>query len=175
MNVAVNVAANSSNSSDAGLFFYDGGTRSHAGATLTGSGIDAWQEIGAIASSGAIDINFWPNAYGNFVDNWLMGDIYRTAVDSSVTMGVIAASSAVIAGQGTIGPYWCFGSTIHDTVLGKNACAEDFFNDDIGSNDAQYDISEVYDFSVSGARNIATHPQQTPEGSRPRPLPGGPA
>jgi hypothetical protein len=44
LRVMVNVSALSTNDSDAGLFFYDGGTRSTAGAMFEAYGIDAWQD-----------------------------------------------------------------------------------------------------------------------------------
>lgn len=113
--------------------------------------IDAWKEIGGLVASGAVDVQFYPNAFHNYVDNWLSMQTYLDAVDNSVTPGVVTASEALIAAQGATAPWWC----VAPTVLGLNVCAEDFFNDDVGPNDAAYNIWEVYDHTVSGADNMA--------------------
>ena len=113
--------------------------------------IDAWMEIGGLVASGAEDVQFYPNAYHNYVDNWLTLQSYDDAVENSVTSGVVTASEALVVAQGATAPWFC----VAPTALGLNVCAEDFFNDDVGANDAAYNIWEVYDHSVSGADNMA--------------------
>lgn len=115
-----------------------------------GRQIDAWNTIGAKAGSGANDINFFPNAWLNYWDAWVSGTQYKTSVDDSVTVGVVAATDTFIAAEGAVGPYWC----ITPTVLGTNACAEDFFNDDVLPNDARYNLEDIYDHTLSGAENM---------------------
>lgn len=124
--------------------------------------IDAWIEIGALSDSGADDVEFFPNASGNFLANWTSGQPYKAAVDSSRTPAVIAASNFEIRQEGMAAPWRCLPDdpstqTPMDgpgVVTDKNACAEDFFNDNLGPNDAAYNIWEVYDTSLSGAENM---------------------
>jgi|GEM_PF-1992787 len=113
--------------------------------------IDAWIEIGGLVASGAEDVQFYPNAFHNYVDNWLAGQAYDNAVHNSVTSGVVDAAELVIQAESLLDPWFCIG----DGVLGTNDCAEDFFNDDEGANEARYNISDVYDHSLSGAENMA--------------------
>jgi hypothetical protein len=119
-------------------------------ACFTGYQADAWSVIGAKVGSGAQDVSFYPNTFGNFWDDWVAGTKYGPAVTSSYTPFVISTANAYIEAEGTGHPYWC----VLDTVLGENACAEDFFNDDVGANPAKYDLSRVYDHNESGAANM---------------------
>lgn len=115
------------------------------------SQIDAWREIGAIAVNGAEDVQFFPTDHRNFVADWVFGGAtYQRSVRDALTVGVITETNSLMVLQGSVAPYWC----IAPTVLGNNACAEDFFNDDLGPNEAKYDISWVYDASKSGAENM---------------------
>lgn len=118
--------------------------------------IDAWTTIGALVASGAQHINFRPNAWMNYWDFWVAGMQYRSAVDSSVTMGVVVAIDAIMLIQGAGAPWWC----IAPTVLGENPCAEDFFNDDVGPHEAAYNLEDIYNHSHSGAGNMATASQR---------------
>ncbi|PRQ08141.1 hypothetical protein [Enhygromyxa salina] len=113
--------------------------------------IDAWETIGAIVASAAIDVQFYPNAWLNFWDGWVAGDQYRPAVDDSVTPSVVTASDSMIVAQGEVGPYWC----VAPTAIGQNPCAEDFFNDDVGANEAMYNLDGIYDHGMSGKDNMA--------------------
>lgn len=115
--------------------------------------IDAWEEVGAMTASGAYHIQFHPNAWDNFWDNWVAGVPYRTSVDTSVTFGVRSAVNALMLAQSAWVPFatWPFQSC--DGPLGLSYCADDFFNDDIGF-DAAYDLSDVYDHNLSGRDNM---------------------
>jgi hypothetical protein len=112
--------------------------------------IDAWTTIGALVASGTVHINFFPNAWGAYWDRWVGGMTYEDAVEDSVTLGVMAATDAAIVTQGAGAPWWC----VAPTVLGDNACAEDFFNDDMGAHPAAYNLEDIYDDSLSGALNM---------------------
>jgi hypothetical protein len=131
--------------------------------------IDAWIEIGGLADSGAADVEFLPNAFGNYIANWVSGQTYRNAVDASRTRNVIGVAEFAVRQQGMNGPWFC---NLDDPatpapndgpgfVTGNNACADDFFNDNIGPNDAKYDIWEVYDTNLSGAENMAVSSART--------------
>lgn len=113
--------------------------------------IDAWLELGAQTASGAVDVQFYPNAYHNFVDGWLAMETYGRAVEDAVTPGVVTGAETVIAAHGATPPWGC----IAPTVLGDGPCVDDYFNDDLGCSDAAYDIWEVYDASLTGAENMA--------------------
>ncbi len=120
--------------------------------------IDAWIEIGAKAASGAEDVEFYPNAWGNFTKDWANGTRYRKAVDDSVTATVVAAAEGIIAAIG-VADWGCA-----DVLLG-GACADDFFNDSLGLNEAQYNIEEVYNPLLSGAANMAVSSARSFDGS----------
>lgn len=113
--------------------------------------LDAWITIGGLVASGAEDVQFYPNAFHNYVDNWLSLQSYGDAVDNSVTTGVVSASEGLIGLQGATAPWVC----IAPTAVGIGDCTDDFFNDGVGPNDAAYNIWEVYDDSLSGADNMA--------------------
>lgn len=119
--------------------------------------IDAFDTLGAITASGAFDINLKPTAWIPFWDSWVAGQSYRKAVDGSITAGVNTETDAYLVAQGELDPYWC----ITNTVLGNNACAEDFFNDDSGANPAMYNLQSFYDHSLTGAENVDISSERT--------------
>lgn len=132
--------------------------------------IDAWIEIGAKAASGSVDVQFYPNAWGNFFKNWVSGDEYKVAVDDSVTFLVVQAVELYIQNEGRLPPYLCLEDdpltllVLNDgpgLVTQLNACAENFFNDDIQPDDAAYNLEEVYDHARSGAENMAIASERT--------------
>jgi len=130
---------------------------------------DAWDEVGAIAGSGGFKVQFYPNAWGNFGDAWIAGQDYQTAVDDSVTATVIQDAEDLIYAMGSVAPWWCaYGLS----VLGRGLCAEDFFTDtdrdtdgphgpDKDTDDAAYDIVEIYDNTLSGAQNMSISSART--------------
>jgi hypothetical protein len=124
--------------------------------------IDAWIEIGALAASGSVDLQFNVNTSGNYTSNWFSGDDYQTSVDDSVTLTTVLAVETLIKQEGKGSPWLCRRDN-PDTdepndgggfVLEKNACAEGFFGVGPGANTAKYNIQAVYDTSVSGAANM---------------------
>ncbi|HVH99086.1 MAG TPA: hypothetical protein VM869_10260 [Enhygromyxa sp.] len=118
--------------------------------------MDAWHTIGALTASGTVHINFYPNEWGNYWDNWVGGMTYEDAVDFSRTLGVIAAADFEMASQGGGPPWLC----IYPSAIGQNACAEDFFNDDVGPNPAGYNLEDIYDHTISGAKNMKAASQR---------------
>lgn len=117
-------------------------------ACFAGYMADAWHTIGALVGSGAQNVSFYSAAYANYWDAWVAGTNYSQSVGNSVTVGIIAAAEVFVAAEGLLPPYFCA------TVLGKSACAEDFFNGDVGPHPAKYDLQRVYDHSKSGAQNM---------------------
>ena len=122
--------------------------------------IDSWISLGALTASGAIDVQFRPNAWPHFADLWIGGARYRDAVDGSVTPGVIQASESLIGWQGSLPPWLC---TNGDSVLFGGTCADDFFldTDGDGPDEAEYNLSAVYDPALSGAENMAVSSERT--------------
>ena len=121
-------------------------------ACYAGHMADAWDTVGALASSGAQDVNFFPAAYSNYWDAWINGTDYQQAVDDSITVGVAGAAANFIDIEGDL--WGCSG--VNDSVLLKNSCAEDFFTD-LGVGDtAAYDIKRIYDYARTGAQNMVT-------------------
>jgi hypothetical protein len=126
---------------------------------ISGRQIDSWATIGAKTTSGAVDVQFFPNTWANFAASWVAGTPYKRAVDTSLTTTVKLNSSALIDLQGNL--WGCGGS---DSVLFKTACAYDFFNDtdsdtdgtgpDTDTDDAKYNISAVYNINKSGLDNM---------------------
>ncbi|MBL9027898.1 MAG: hypothetical protein JNL21_37245, partial [Myxococcales bacterium] len=124
--------------------------------------IDAWITIGGITASGAPSVQFFSNTHGTYFSGWAGGNTYQVSVDSSVTATSILAVETFIKQEGRAAPWLCrkddpTTSEPDDgpgTVLGLNACAEDFFNDSLGPNDAKYNIEDVYDRTKSGAENM---------------------
>lgn len=122
-----------------------------ATACFVGHQTDAWTTIGAKVSSGAQNVSFYPNTFGNFWDAWVSGVRYAKSVNDALTNTIISVANTYIAGEGALFPYFCTGA---NGVLHLNSCAEDFFNDDVGPNDAAYNLERVYDHSQSGAANM---------------------
>lgn len=136
--------------------------------------MDAWDAIGALVGSGAYHINFLPMSWGNFWDNWVAGQRYGTAVNDSATSLVVTTAHGLVLTQGTAAPYFCLTAHGND-VLGNNACAENFFNDGLGLDLAQYDLEDIYDTSQTGAQNMATASARTFVGARATVFGGGAA
>jgi hypothetical protein len=135
--------------------------------------IDTWLEIGAITASGAEDVQFFPNTWGNFVTAWIGGQTYKRSVDDSLTAGVINQATSLINIQGAAPPWNC--NQVGNLVVEKNLCAENFFNDidddtdgdgpDTDTDDAAYNIEEVYDTNESGYVNMLISSTRTFLGS----------
>lgn len=131
----------------------------------------AWLTVGAKVTAGAFDINFRPNFYDNFVTNWNAGQTYGDSLAREYSAGKEKLAFDFIAAQGMLPPWLCVGNT----VLGKNACAQNFFTDtDLqpmvdstgayvdGADEAEYGIGGplwdtagiTYDPTMSGAANM---------------------
>lgn len=131
-----------------------------------------WLDAGAFVTSGAIDIDFAPNFYSNFADLWNAGADYGTSVAGEFNVLDEALAFAFVLTQGEPPPWLCW----VNTVLGRNACARNFFTDtdaepfvdpntgvfDDGPDPAKYPIGGpmwdlagvTYDPTASGAQNM---------------------
>ncbi|MEM6996771.1 MAG: hypothetical protein AAF721_40085, partial [Myxococcota bacterium] len=126
--------------------------------------IDAWTTIGGLAAGGATDVYFYPTSFGAYFNDWIGGVPYRLAAESSHTPTAVAFAEYAVNYLGGQAPWECVSDDpatpdiYHDgpgVVSGLNACADDFFNDDVGPNDAKYNISDVYTVGLSGSDNMA--------------------
>lgn len=92
---------------------------------------ESWRNIGAKATAGARCVNFYPNAWGNFIDAWNRGNVsfneavahadtelVRTTVQTYIAM--VDAPAKKIQGE------W-EGCPFGKTVLGDDPCARDYF------------------------------------------------
>lgn len=130
-----------------------------------------WTTVGAKVTSGAIDINFRPNFYDNFVANWNGGMTYANSLANEYSAGRENLAFGFIMAEGLLPPWSCIGNT----VLGTNPCAQNFFTDiDLfpqvdatgawvdGPDEAKYGIGGplddtagiLYDPALSGATNM---------------------
>lgn len=90
-----------------------------------------WRGIGAKATAGARFVNFYPNAWGNFIDDWNKGTVsFNDAVANADTDMVRTAVQTYIAvvdapAQKKQGKW--DGCGFGKTVLGDDSCARDYF------------------------------------------------
>jgi hypothetical protein len=91
---------------------------------------ETWRSVGAKATCGARGINWYPNRFGNFIDDWNKGVPFNEALRGADTDLVRTASQTYIAfvdapakkKQGASD-----GCSFGNTVLGDKPCAKDYF------------------------------------------------
>ena len=87
-----------------------------------------WTEIGAKTVAGARFVNFYPNSYGRFIDDWNKGNVsFSTAIADADTSLVRTAAQTYILGDATATRSEWGGCPLLQTVLGSNDCARDYF------------------------------------------------
>lgn len=92
---------------------------------------ETWRSIGAKATAGARYVNFYPNSWGRFIDDWNKGNVsFNDAVADADTDMVRTAAQTYIAlvdapAQKKQGEW--DGCGFGKTVLGDDACARDYF------------------------------------------------
>jgi hypothetical protein len=101
----------------------------------------AWRSVGAKATAGACQVNFYPNAFGNFIDDWNKGNVsFESAVRGSDTDLVRTAVQTwvrfVDAPKKKKEGKWS-GCPGLNTVLGDHACAKDYFDTWLGKGEWQ--------------------------------------
>lgn len=117
----------------------------------------AWETVGAYVASGTENINFYPNYYAAFADAWDAGQPYGTSAALSSSAGARAAVHGYMS--------WLSGSFNCDdigdgvweeglSVLNTNECSRDFFVNDGGGDNYQYDIGDDFDPALSGIANM---------------------
>lgn len=92
---------------------------------------ETWRSVGAKTTAGARYVQFYPNAFGNFIDDWNKGNVsFESAVGTSDTNAVRTVTQTYISlvHAPSTNKQWgkCpFGST----VLGDKPCARDYFDE----------------------------------------------
>jgi hypothetical protein len=92
---------------------------------------ETWRSVGAKATAGARYVNFYPNAFGNFIEEWNKDDVsFNSAVGESDTdtvrtvvqtfISVVDAPAKKKAGEWGGCPFGKF-------VLGDDPCAKNYF------------------------------------------------
>ena len=100
---------------------------------------NAWTSIGAKAVAGARTVNFFPNQFGRFADEWGKGDVtFSQALDRSNTAQSRAlVHTAMLAhALGTRGKWG--GCPVGRTILGKHDCAKAYFTQTWYERDSDY-------------------------------------
>ena len=87
-----------------------------------------WHSVGAKTVAGARFINFYPNSYGNFINDWNKGNVsFNSSVSNSDTAVTRTEVQTYILGDATLTRKEWGGCPTLQTVLGNNACAKDYF------------------------------------------------
>lgn len=90
---------------------------------------EAWRSVGAKATAGARYVNFYPNSYGNFIEDWNTGTTpFSKAVSDSGTAGVHTLTQTYILGDAITKRKQWGGCSFGKTVLGDDDCARDYFD-----------------------------------------------
>ena len=92
---------------------------------------DTWRSIGAKTTAGARYVNFYPNAYGPFIDAWNKGDVsFDSAVGDSQTDAVRTVVQTFLSVYDAPAQKkkdkWG-GCPLGKFVLGDDPCAKDYF------------------------------------------------
>lgn len=91
---------------------------------------EEWRSIGAKTVAGAKFVNFYPNSFGNFVNDWNKGNVsFNNAVSNSDTSLIRTAAQTYIAADASLTRGQWGGCPLLSgiTVLGTHACAKDYF------------------------------------------------
>jgi hypothetical protein len=91
-----------------------------------------WRDLGAKVTAGARYVNFYPNSYGRFIDDWNKGDVsFEDAVSGSDTDLVRTVAQTYIrfvdAPRTEKAGLWG-GCGLLNTVLGDSPCAREYFD-----------------------------------------------
>jgi hypothetical protein len=92
---------------------------------------ETWRSVGAKATAGARYVNFYPNSFGHFINDWNRGNLsFGSAVGNSDTDAVrTVAQSFISLGDAPAkkkAGKWD-GCPFGKTVLGDDPCAKDYF------------------------------------------------
>ena len=89
---------------------------------------EAWRSVGAKATAGATYVNFYPNNYSHFIDDWNKGNVcFEKAVHESDTDAVRTLAQTFILGDALATKKQWGGCPFGKTVLGDDECAKDYF------------------------------------------------
>lgn len=89
---------------------------------------NVWRDVGAKATAGARFVQFYPNSFGPFIDDWNKGNIsFDQAVGEADTDAVRTAGQLYITGHALSTRGVWGGCPLGKTVLGSDSCAKDYF------------------------------------------------
>lgn len=119
---------------------------------------ETWTEtVGARASLGARDVNFYPNQFDEFGKSWQDGSSFRDAETASNTSLSRTASQIYITADALVShPWYC----TTQTPLGNNTCADVYFpeawlgDDYDDSQSGQWNMNHTSDKLFSGDENV---------------------
>lgn len=87
----------------------------------------AWQSIGAKVVGGATGVNFYPNRFKRFADEWNEGNVsYQSAVAASDNAGVRALVQSFFLTHALATRRQWGGCKFGQTVLGDSPCAKEY-------------------------------------------------
>jgi hypothetical protein len=100
----------------------------------------AFTSVGAKTVAGADLINFYPNQFNKFIDNWNSNQtVSRALTNSNTASSRTAGQTYIVAHSNT---KFNFRKCIPgSTVLGKRPCAEDYFDKNWGLDGTDYDAN----------------------------------
>jgi hypothetical protein len=100
---------------------------------------ETWRAIGAKATAGARYVQFYPSAYGRFIDDWNKGNVdFGKAVHDADTDFVRTAAQTYIAAHATSCRGVWGGCPLLKTVLGDDSCSKDYFTKWRGNQDGSW-------------------------------------
>lgn len=91
---------------------------------------ETWRSVGAKTTAGAQFVNFYPNGFSNFIDDWNKGNVnFDSAVVNADTNFIRTAAQVYIQADATATRNQWGGCPLFQTVLGNHDCAKDYFMD----------------------------------------------
>lgn len=91
---------------------------------------DMWRSLGAKATAGSVEINFYPNQVTGFVNAWQDGKTFEAALDAaddSASRTVVQLYLSLIAAPMQRDKGKWDGCPLGQTILGKDPCFKDYF------------------------------------------------
>ena len=115
------------------------------GATLN----DTWRSVGAKVVSGSPKVNFFPNQFGRFIDEWNKGNVsYRVALERADTAASRTVVHTAMLAHARLHRKEWGGCPFGKTILGDHPCAKDYFTT------MWYERKSDYDDTLSGKENM---------------------
>lgn len=115
------------------------------GATLN----QTWQSVGAKVVAGSRTINFFPNQFGRFINEWNKGNVsFRNALTRANTAASRTVVHTAMLAHARLHRREWGGCPFAKTILGEHPCAKDYFTT------MWYEKPSDYLDSLSGKENM---------------------